>query len=187
MEIVISRLNMSSKSITYVHMHKLGSMDHSRDLKGSCKQIRWKRTYFRPSWIVFMKVGPNSGGAFQHLIKWIWIMMAEDKKWKCDSTKTIPKISFRTRLSPVEAVSWTKFIKHLRILNWRCLATKYFIPNLVEICSENDSVLTKELNLIHGKFKHQNADQKFTLVSLFCNKEYNFVEKPTTMCIWLSF
>ena len=56
MEIVISRLNMSSKSITYVHMHKLGTMDHSRDLKGSCKQTRWKRTYFRPSWIVFMKV-----------------------------------------------------------------------------------------------------------------------------------
>lgn len=119
---------------------------------------------------------PNSGGAFQHLSKWFRIMMAEDKKWKCDSTKTIPKISFRTRLSSVEAVSWTKFIKHLRILNWRCLATKYFIPNLVEICSENDSVLTKELNLIQGKFKHQNADQKFTLVSLFCNKEYNFVE-----------
>ena len=40
MEIVISRLNMSSKSITYVHIHKLGTMDRSRDLKGSCKQTR---------------------------------------------------------------------------------------------------------------------------------------------------
>ena len=46
----------------------------------------------------------------------------------------------------------------------------------MDICSENDSVLTKELNLIQGKFKHQNADEKFSLVSLFRNKEYNFVE-----------
>ena len=68
------------------HVNKPNEKEHILDLHGL---FLWRSTKYRP----------NSGGAFQHLSKWFRIMMAEDKKWKCDSTKTIPKISFRTRLT----------------------------------------------------------------------------------------